>query len=293
METRSRANERVNGIPVRSLGRTGEKLTVIGIGGFSLGKVSDFDAAVRIVRTALDEGVNFLDNCWCYHEGRSELIMGRALRDGYRHRVFLMSKTDARDGIKFERELHESLRRFETDCIDLYQFHNIAHDHEVESIFASGAIDAALKARDAGKIRFIGFSGHHWPHVFLQMLEQDFDWDAVQHPLNPLDARFRSFIHQVLPILVQRRIGVIGMKSLSDGGLLKAGVSPREGISYALSFPVDTLVSGIESMEDLRENLEIVRTWTPLGDEEKRALEERVSPWADDGRLERYKVDPE
>jgi len=284
--------ERINGIPTRILGRTGVRVTVLGVGGYHMGKARDAQLVLRIVRTAIDQEINFLDNAWCYNEGDSERFMGLALRDGYREKVFLMTKNHGRDATTFRRQLDESLRRLQTDRIDLLQFHEIIHEEEPDRIFSQGAIEEAIKAREEGKIRFIGFTGHRWPHLFKEMLGKGFEWDTVQMPTNLLDYHYRSFTKEILPILVQRDIGIIGMKSLGGSGtrLLDTGITPQEAISYALSLPIHTLVSGIDSLEFLAQNLEIVRTWEPLSDEERNRLLERIAPWAADGHLEHYKT---
>jgi len=284
--------ERINGIPTRILGRTGVTVTVLGVGGYHMGKARDAQLVLRIVRTAIDQGINFLDNAWCYNEGDSERFMGLALRDGYREKVFLMTKNHGRNAATFRRQLDESLRRLQTDRIDLLQFHEIIHEGEPDRIFSQGAIEEAIKAREEGKIRFIGFTGHRWPHLFKEMLGKGFEWDTVQMPTNLLDYHYRSFTKEILPILVQRGIGIIGMKSLAGSGarLLDTGITPQEAISYALSLPIHTLVSGIDSLELLVQNLEIVRNWRPLSEEERNRLLERIAPWAADGHLEHYKT---
>jgi len=284
--------ERIHGIPTRILGRTGIRVTVLCVGGYHMGKSRNTQLGVRIIRTAIDEGINFLDNAWCYNDGESERIMGHALRDGYRERVFLMTKNHGRDTVTFRRQLDESLKRLQTDYIDLLQFHEIIHEGEPERIFSEGAIEEAIKAREEGKIRFIGFTGHRWPHLFRQMLEKDFEWDTVQMPTNLLDYHYRSFTKEILPILVERGIGTIGMKSLGGTGtrILKVGITAQEAISYALSLPIHTLVSGMDSLDVVTQNLEIARNWRPLTDEEQDQLLERITPWAIDGRLEHYKT---
>jgi predicted aldo/keto reductase-like oxidoreductase len=284
--------EPINGIPTRILGKTGVRVTVLCVGGYHIGKPSNLELGVRIIRTAIDEGINFLDNAWCYNDGESERIMGHALQDGYREKVFLMTKNHGRDAATFRRQLDESLERLQTDHIDLLQFHEIIHDGEPDRIFSEGAIEAAIQAREEGKIRFIGFTGHRWPHLFKQTLAKDFEWDTVQMPTNLLDYHYRSFTKEILPILVERGIGTIGMKSLGGTGtrILKAGISAQEAISYALSLPIHTLVSGMDSLEVLVQNLEIVRDWRPLTDEEQNQLLERVAPLAINGRLEHYKT---
>jgi len=281
--------ERINGIPTRILGKTRVRVTVLGIGGYHIGKTSDSQVGVGIIRTAIDEGVNFLDNAWCYHEGRSEQIMGRALKNGYREKVFLMTKNHGRDGVAFRQQLDESLRRLQTDHIDLLQFHEVIHEGEPERIFSEGAIEEAVKAREVGKVRFIGFTGHRWPQLLGQMLDKDFPWDTIQFPTNLLDRHYRSFANEILPRVAERRMGIIGMKSLAGGQILKTGVSPQEAITYALSLPIDTLVSGIDSLKVLDQNLTIVRNWKPLSEEGQKHLLERVASFARDGHLEDYK----
>mgnify|MGYP006298083301 CR=1 FL=1 len=281
---------RRNGIPTRVLGSTGVRVTMIGVGGYHIGK-GDADLGVRIVREAIDEGVNFLDNAWCYNDGDSERIMGRALQGGYRDKVFLMTKNHGRDADTYREQLEESLRRLGTDYIDLVQFHAINEEGEPDRIFSEGAIEEAVKAREEGKIRYIGFTGHRWPDLFDKMLEYDFDWDTAQMPINLLDAHFRSFAGQILPTLLERGIGVIGMKSLTGGWLLKTDVEASDAISYALSQPVDTLVTGIDSIEVLQQNLEIARSWEAMSRERQAELLEQVSAKAQDGTLEKYKTD--
>ena len=281
--------ELINGISTRVLGNTGVRLTVLGIGGYHIGEPSDDQVGIRIIRTAIDEGINFLDNAWCYHEGRSEQIMGRALKNGYREKVFLMTKNHGRDGATFRQQLDESLRRLQTDHIDLLQFHEVIHEGESDRIFSEGAIEEAVKAREVGKIRFIGFTGHRWPRLLGQMLNKDFPWDTIQFPTNLLDGHYRSFTKGILPRVAERGMGIIGMKSLAGSRILKAGVSPQEAINYALSLSIDTLVSGIDSLEVLNQNLTIVRTWKPLSKKEQKHLLERVASFALDGHLEDYK----
>lgn len=281
--------ERVNGIPVRTLGSTGVTVTVIGVGGYHIGKDKDPQLATRIIRTAIDEGITFMDNAWCYNDGESERRMGAALKDGYREKAFLMTKNHGRDAATFRRQLDESLKRLGTDWIDLLQFHEIIHEGEPDRIFSQGAIEEAVKARDEGKIRFIGFSGHRWPRLFEEMLAKDFDWDTVQMPLNLFDYHYRSFTKGILPILVERGIGVIAMKSLAGGKILETDISPREAISYTLSLPVHTLISGMDSLEILKTNMDIVRKWQPLSEDERGELLERIAPKAKSGKPEYYK----
>ena len=283
-------DERRNGLPTRVLGATGERVTVIGVGGFHIGRARDAALGVRIVREAIDEGVNFLDNAWCYNRGESERIMGEALRGGYRERAFLMTKNHGRDGETYRRQLEESLRRLETDVIDLVQFHDIREDAEPGRIAAEGALEAAIRARDEGKIRYVGFTGHLHPDLHRRMLELDFPWDTVQLPVNLLDRAHLSFSEGIVPILRQRGIGVIGMKSLAGGRIVeRTDVSARQAISYALSEPIDTLVTGIDSLDVLRQNLEIARSWVPMADDERTQLLRRTADVAATGSLEYYK----
>ena len=282
--------ERINGIPVRTLGKTAVKVTVLGIGGYHVGKPPNRREGIGIIRTAIDQGINFLDNAWCYNQGRSEEIMGDALKNGYREKVFLMTKNHGRDGKTFKTQLDQSLKRLQTEHIDLLQFHEIIHEGEPEQIFSQGAIEEAIKDREAGRIRFIGFTGHRWPHLLQEMLAKDFSWDTIQFPTNLLDAHFRSFAEQILPVVQKRGIGIIGMKSLAGGDILKANITPEEAITYALSLPIDTFVSGIDSLKVLTQNLKIVRSWRPLSEDKRNALLERIAPFADEGHLEPYKT---
>lgn len=281
--------EHHNGIPLRLLGSTGISVTILGIGGFHIGK-GDPALGVRIIRTAIDEGINFMDNAWCYNQGESERIMGQALRNGYRDKVFLMTKNHGRDASTFRSQLEESLRRLGSSHIDLLQFHEIIHEGLPQQIFSQGAAEEALKAREEGKIRYIGFTGHRWPHLFAEMLAQDYPWDTVQMPINLLDAHYRSFAKQILPLCQERGIGVIGMKSLAGGRLLETGVRAQDAICYTLSQPIHTLVSGIDSLEVLARNLEIARNWTPMPQEEQQRLLAQVAHAAADGHLEHYKT---
>jgi aryl-alcohol dehydrogenase-like predicted oxidoreductase len=285
-------SERINGIPTRLLGSTGDRVTVLCVGGYHIGKTRDRELGVRIIRAAIDEGINFLDNAWCYNSGESERIMGHALRGGYRDKVFLMTKNHGRDGETYTRQLEESLRRLQTDMIDLVQFHEVIDEGVPGRIFGEGAIEAALEAREAGKIRFIGFTGHRWPHLHLEMLRHDYPWDTVQFPINVLDAQFRSFSQRVLPVVKQRGIGAIGMKSLAGGNITDAGVSAADAIHYALSQPIDSLVSGIDSLEILTNNLAIARNWTPMSEEEQQRLLDKTEPFAGDLSIEHYKKPP-
>lgn len=273
-----------NPLPKRALGSTGESVSLIAIGGFSIGKPANPKVGIKIIRTAIDNGVNFLDNAWCYHEGRSERIMGEALMDGYRDKVILMTKNHGRDYNTYNQQLEDSLERLQTDYIDLVQFHEIIHEGEPEKLFNQGAIDAAIDAKKEGKIRFIGFSGHKWPRLFKEMLHKDFKWDTVQLPLNVLDYHYRSFTKQILPILERRKIGIIGMKSLGGGSwgrILKIkSLYAEECMRYTMSLPISTLVSGIDSMEILKINLKIASNFTLMTAEERNELLARAKPYS-------------
>src|SRR6266478_1529372 len=263
----------------RSLGSTGEKVSAIGLGGWHLGlKNVDEQLAIRIVRTAIDRGINFLDNCWDYNEGASEIRMGKAIRDGYREKAFLMTKIDGRSKKEASRQLDESLQRFSVDRIDLVQHHEILRYEDQHRIFHEEGANAALvEARDAGKIPYIGFTGHKDPRVHLYMLEvasqHGFKFDTVQMPLNLMDAHFRSFSKIVVPELVRQNIGILGMKSMANGILLKSNaVSPIECLHYALNLPTSVVITGIDSMEILEQAFAAVRTFHPLSQEELDAL---------------------
>jgi len=284
-------------IPYRVLGATGEKVSAIGLGGWHLGLGHvDEQLSVRIVRTAVDRGINFLDNCWDYNDGASETRMGKALRDGYRHRVFLMTKIDGRSYIQARRQLDESLHRLQTDCIDLVQHHEILRYEDPHRIFdEEGANRALLEARKAGKIRYIGFTGHKDPRVHLYMLEvareHGFRFDTVQMPLNVMDAHYRSFEKLVLPELVTQQVGVLGMKSMANGIILKSKtVSAVECLHYALSLPTSVVITGVDSMQILDQACEAARSFRPLTGAEVAALLARTAPAAARGEFEPFKT---
>jgi len=281
--------DQINGIPTRVLGTTGERVTIIGVGGHHIAR-GDEALGIRIIRSAIDEGINFMDNAWCYHDGRSEIVMGKALRDGYRDKVFLMTKNHGRSRLDALSGIEDSLRRLQVDCIDLVQIHETNHEGLPALLFNDGTIDALVKAREQGKIRYIGFTGHRWPHLLLDMLERSFAWDTVQFPINLLDAHFRSFSMNILPALKRRGIGAIGMKSLAAGKLLTTGISAAEGIRYCLSQQIDVLVTGIDPLEILQQNLRIAREFAPMDEAEQAALLARAKPFAQDGTLEEYKT---
>ncbi len=288
------AEKQVGEVPRRLLGRTGVQVSAIGLGGYDLGKAKTQQEAIRIVHAAMDAGINFMDNAWEYHDGRSEDWMGTALQ-GRRDKAFLMTKvcTHGRDRKTAMQMLEQSLRRLKTDHVDLWQVHEVIHDNDPELHFAkSGVIEALEQAKKEGKVRFVGFTGHKDPAIHLKMLAYDYPFDTCQLPLNCFDANFRSFEQLVLPELNRRGIAPLGMKSLGGGGEpIKAGViTVREALRYAMSLTVATTVSGIPSLEILRQNLAIAGGFTPLSQVEMQALRTRYSAYAADGRFELYKT---
>jgi len=284
-------------MPMRALGRTGVQVSLVGLGGWHLGfDYLDEELSIRIVRTAIDNGINFMDNCWDYNEGASEIRMGKALRDGYRERVFLMTKIDGRTKQDAAKQLDESLKRMQVDHIDLVQHHEILRYEDPHRIFDDEGANAALiEARDAGKIRFIGFTGHKDPRIHLYMLEvakeNGFEFDTVQMPLNVMDAHYRSFEKLVLPELVQQNIGVLAMKTMANGAILKSKtVSATECLQYAMNLPVSVVITGCESIENLEQALNAARTFKPLGDAEVSALLGRTAQAASRGEYELFKT---
>jgi aryl-alcohol dehydrogenase-like predicted oxidoreductase len=280
-------------IPRRPLGRTGVQVSAIGLGGSSLGQAKSLDEAIRIAHEAIDAGVTFMDNAWEYNNHRSEEWMGQALQ-GRRDKVFLMTKvcTHGRDANVAMQQLEESLRRLKTDHLDLWQIHEVVYYNDPEMIFRpNGAIEALDRAKKEGKVRFIGFTGHKDPAIHLKMLSHNYPFDTVQMPLNCFDATFKSFEQQVLPELNRRGIAPIGMKSFSgNADAIKKGiVTPQEALRYAMSLPVATTVSGIDSLEVLRQNLAIARSFTPMQQQEMQALRDRCAQYAADGRFELFK----
>jgi aryl-alcohol dehydrogenase-like predicted oxidoreductase len=280
----------------RILGSTGEKVSIVGLGGAHVGWQGTEDDSIRIVRTAIDNGINFMDNCWDYNNGQSEIRMGKALRDEYRSKVFLMTKIDGRDRKTASKQLDESLRRLQTDHIDLLQFHEIIRMSDPVRVFApGGAIEAVLEARKAGKARYIGFTGHKSPDVHLKMLQTAFDngfmFDAVQMPLNVMDAHYDSFEKKVLPVLSENRIGVLGMKPLGGGEFLRSDtVTAIECLHYAMSLPISVVITGCDSLAVLQQALEAVRNFSPMSEEQRSALLARTAEAADDGKYELYKT---
>lgn len=284
-----------SGIPTRTLGHTGQQVSMLGLGGYHLGNPSEAEA-IKIVRTAADNGITFMDNCWDYHDGDSEVRMGKALRDGYRQKVFLMTKIDGRDAKTAAEQIDQSLQRLQTDHLDLLQFHEVIRMNDPERIFApGGGMEAAVKAREAGKVRFIGFTGHKSPQIHKHMLEvadqHQFKFDTVQMPLNVMDAQYESFAQIVLPVLQERNIGVLGMKPIGDKILLKSGkVSAVECLRYALSLPTSVVITGCESMKDVQQALELGRSFQPLSESERAALISKTSEAAKNGQFELYKT---
>ena len=281
----------------RQLGSTGEKVSAMGLGGWHLGlKQVDEPLSIQIVRTAIDRGINFLDNCWDYHEGISEIRMGKALRDGYREKAFLMTKIDGRSKKEAARQLDESLQRFGVDRIDLVQHHEILRYEDPHRIFHEEGANAALvEARDAGKIRYIGFTGHKDPRVHLYMLEvaaqHGFKFDTVQMPLNLFDAHYRSFSKLVVPELVRQNVGILGMKSMANGILLKSNaVAPIDCLHYALNLPTSVVITGIDSMTILDQAFKAVETFHPMSDHELQALLAKTSSLAATGMFEPFKT---
>jgi aryl-alcohol dehydrogenase-like predicted oxidoreductase len=284
-------------MPYRVLGRTGERVSAIGLGGWHLSFPRlDEQAAIRIIRTAIDRGINFMDNSWDYWEGESERRMGKALGDGYRSRAFLMTKIDGRSKREAVRQLDESLRRLRTDRIDLVQHHEVNRFEDPDRMFdEEGAHAALVEAREAGKLRYLGFTGHKDPHIHLHTLdvarEHGFTFDAVQMPLNVMDAHYRSFEKRVLPQLVRENIGVLGMKALANGIILRSGaVNARECLRYALSLPTSVVITGCDSMEILDQAIEVAVAFQPLSSQERDELLSRTREPARSGEYELFKT---
>lgn len=279
----------------RALGSTGEKISAIGLGGYHIGNPEETEG-IRIIRGAIDRGITFMDNCWDYHDGKSELRMGRALRDGYRDKVFLMTKIDGRTKAAAARQIDECLKRLQTDRVDLMQLHEVIRLEDPDRAFANGgAMEALTEAKQAGKIRFIGFTGHKDPIVHLRMLEiaaaHKFRFDAVQMPLNVMDAHFRSFQRQVVPVLVREGIGVLGMKPLASGLILQSkAASAIECLHYALSLPTSTVITGIDNMRLLDQAFEAARTYKPMDPAAVASLLARTAQAAATGRYELFKT---
>jgi len=284
------------GIPYRKLGRTGEQVSVIGLGGFHIGMNMSESDAIQLVRAAVDRGINFMDNSWDYNNGDSEIRMGKALRDGYRQKVFLMTKLDGRTKESATKQLDESLQRLQTDHVDLIQHHEVIRFDDPDRIFAEGgAHEAVVEAKKAGKVRYIGFTGNKDPHVHLYMLEvaakHGFVFDTVQMPLNVMDAHFRSFGHLVLPELVKQDIGVLGMKSMGDRIILNSGVvTPIECLHYAMNLPTSVVITGIDKMQILDQAIEAAKTFKPMSTAAVEALLAKTKQAAVDGQFELFKT---
>src|ERR1700693_2784299 len=283
-------------VPTRTLGRSGEKVSIVGLGGYHIGMQSDEQESIRIIRTALDSGINFLDNCWDYNGGQSEVRMGKALRDGYRQKAFVMTKIDGRTKAAAAQQLEESLRRLQTDHIDLLQFHEVIRDTDPERIFAAGGgMEAVLEAKKQGKVRYIGFTGHKSPEIHNKMLEtafaHNFTFDAVQMPLNVMDAHYDSFEKKTLPILVKHGIGVLGMKPMGDKIILNSKTAtPIECLHYAMNLPASVVITGCDSLKILQQAFDAARSFKPLRETEVTTLLAKTAAAAAKGEFERYKT---
>jgi aryl-alcohol dehydrogenase-like predicted oxidoreductase len=284
-------------MPRRQLGTTGETVSVIGLGGYHIGMPSVDEAlGIRLIRSALDRGITFLDNCWDYNQGVSELRMGKALADGYRDRAFLMTKIDGRTKKAAALQIDESLARMRTDRIDLVQFHEIVRFDDADRIFADeGAIEAALEAKEAGKLRYIGFTGHKDPHIHLRMLEvaeqNGFHFDTAQMPVNVMDAHFRSFTNHVVPEMVRRGVGVLAMKTMADGFILRSKtVTAIECLHFALHQPTSVVITGIDRMEILDQAFEAASTFKPFSEQQLAALLAKTKDAAARGKYEPFKT---
>jgi aryl-alcohol dehydrogenase-like predicted oxidoreductase len=284
------------GIPMRPLGSTGVNVSLLGLGGSHIGKADSEADSIRLIHKAIDNGLTFLDNCWDYNEGDSEVRMGKALANGYRQRAFLMTKLDGRTKQAALGQLEQSLQRLGTDVIDLVQIHEVIRESDPARCFApGGVIEALVEARQAGKLRFIGFTGHKHPDIHLAMLaaadQNGFRFDTVQMPLNVMDAHFESFEARVLPLLVQKHVGVLGMKSMGAGDILKSRVvTPDECLRYALGLPTSVVITGIEKDEVLDQALAVGRSFRPFSERERSALLARTLDAAQGGRHELFKT---
>jgi aryl-alcohol dehydrogenase-like predicted oxidoreductase len=280
----------------RELGKTGERVSAIGLGGAHIGIQSDPSESIRIVRSAIDRGITFLDNCWDYADGLAEVRMGQALRDGYRNKVFLMTKMDGRTKDAYNKQLEQSMGRLQTDVIDLVQFHEVIRMEDPDRIFAEGgALEAAIAARQAGKIRYIGFTGHKDPAVHLRMLEMakqhNFHFDTAQMPINVMDAHFRSFTRQVMPVCLEQGIGVLAMKTFGDKFILNSNtVQPMEALHYSLSLPVSVVITGMDKPEIVDQALEAAKTFKPMSESQVASLLARTKDAAAVGKFELFKT---
>lgn len=280
----------------RMLGSTNEKVSAIGLGGHHIGRQKDEQDSIKIIHSAIDRGINFMDNSWDYHNGGSEIRMGKALQGGYRQKVFLMTKIDGRTKEAAAQQINESLQRLQTDHVDLMQFHEVLRMEDPDRIFApGGAMEAMLEAKKAGKVRYIGFTGHKDPLVHLRMLEvadqNGFRFDTAQMPLNVMDAHFRSFGQQVVPVLVKNQIGILGMKSMGDQIILKSNtVKPIECLHYAMNLPTSVVITGIDSLQILDQAFEAARTFQPMSQEQVASLLARTAQAAAKGQYELFKT---
>jgi aryl-alcohol dehydrogenase-like predicted oxidoreductase len=290
------AQTRTGDMIYRQLGKTGERVSAVGLGGAHIGRPREEQEGIRIIRTAIDRGITFMDNCWDYSNGKCEVWMGKALRDGYRQKVFLMTKFDGRTKASTAKQIDESLQRLQTDRIDLMQYHENIRMEDPDRFFAEGGpLEALLEAKKAGKIRFIGFTGHKDPIVHLRMLEmaaqRKFHFDAAQMPLNLLDASFRSFTQQVVPKLVEQGIAVLGMKPLASGAIPQNQIATAiECLHYALSLPTSVVISGCDTMERLEQTLEAAKTFKPLSQQQMSSLVSKTREAALTGKFERFKT---
>lgn len=284
-----------SGLPTRVLGRTGQRVSIVCLGGWHIGSVKDDSEAIRIMHAAIDEGLTFFDNAWDYHDGHSEEVMGKALAmDGKRSKVFLMTKNCERDYAGSMKNLEDSLRRMKTDHLDLWQFHENNYDNDPDWVFEKGGMKAALEAKKQGKVRYIGFTGHKDPRIHLKMLGKPHDWDTAQMPINVCDAFFRSFQKEVVPVCLRKNVGVIGMKGLAGGNtqgrlLEQLGLTSDECYRYCLSLPITAQVMGITTMEQLKADVALARNFKPMTPAEMNALRERVREQGTDGRHELFK----
>jgi predicted aldo/keto reductase-like oxidoreductase len=282
----------------RQLGTTGETVSAIGLGGYHVGKQDDPDESIKLIHAAIDRGITFMDNCWDYNDGTSEIRMGQALKDGYRDKVFLMTKIDGRTKSEYNKQLEQSMGRLHTDVIDLVQFHEVIRLEDPDRIFAAGgALEAAVAARQAGKIRYIGFTGHKDPAVHLRMLDMaekhGFHFDTVQMPINVMDAHFRSFTKEVLPVAVKQGIGVLAMKTFGDHFILDSKtVQPIEALHYGLSQQVSVVITGIDSMTILDQACEAAKTFKPMTQTQMAELLGRTKESAMTGKFELFKTTP-
>ena len=280
----------------RQLGTTGETVSAIGLGGFHVGKQTNPDESIKLIHAAVDRGITFLDNCWDYNDGTSEIRMGQALKNGYREKVFLMTKIDGRTKSEYNKQLEQSLGRLQTDVIDLVQFHEVIRMEDPDRIFATdGALEAAVAARQAGKIRYIGFTGHKDPAVHLRMLataqKHGFHFDTVQMPINVMDAHFRSFTNEVMPVALKQGIGVLAMKTFGDNFILSSNtVQPIEALHYGLSQPVSVVITGIDRMDILDQAMEAAKTFKPMTQTQVASLLDRTKLAASEGKFELFKT---